>query len=104
MPKPRSSTSDTAPGGAPSGAVHLRNIGPVSAQWLETVGVYGMEDLQDLGPVETYLRVRDAGFKASLHLLWALQGALMDIHWADVPPEIKDELKAALRRDAQTNG
>lgn len=95
------SGSRSASGG---GAASLRNIGPVSAKWLETVGVHDLEDLQALGAVETFLRVRDAGFEASLHLLWALQGALMDIHWADIPPKIKDELKDAIRHDAQRSG
>lgn len=78
------------------GTLDLRNIGPTSARWLEAVGVHGRDDLDELGVVETFLRVRDAGFSNSLNLLWALQGALMDIHWAEIPQEIKAELRRAV--------
>ena len=71
----------------------LRNIGPKSARWLEAVGVRDLQDLERLGVVETFLRVRDAGFTTSLNLLWALQGAVMDIHWNELPPELKDALR-----------
>ena len=71
----------------------LRNIGPKSSRWLEAVGVRNLEDLEQLGVVETFLRVRDAGFTTSLNLLWALQGAVMDIHWSELPPELKEELR-----------
>ncbi len=71
----------------------LRNIGPVSAQWLADVGVESLEDLERVGVLEAYRRVRaNEPQKASLNLIWALQGAVMDIHWTDVPEEIKEEL------------
>lgn len=92
MSKKRSS----APSSAVPGTTGLRNIGPTSARWLEAVGVHGRDDLERLGVVETFLRVRDAGFGASLNLLWALQGAVMDLHWAEVPAEIKERLRRQL--------
>lgn len=80
------------------GAASLRNIGPTSARWLEIVGVHGLEDLEALGVVETFLRVRDAGFSSNLNLLWALQGAIMNLHWAEIPPEIKAHLRRAVEK------
>ena len=75
----------------------IRNIGPVSMQWLVDVGVESIEELERIGSVEAYRRVRDLHQgEASLNLLWALQAGLMDIHWADLPPEIKDQLLAEL--------
>lgn len=71
----------------------LRNIGPVSAKWLAEVGVELMEDLERVGAVEAYRRVREnRPGKASLNLLWALQGALMELHWTDVPEQVKERL------------
>lgn len=71
----------------------LRNIGPVSARWLAEIGVESLEDLERVGVVEAYRRTREIRrAKASLNLLWALQGAVMDLHWTDVPGEIKQEL------------
>ena len=71
----------------------LRNIGPASAKWLADVGVESLEDLERVGVVEAYRRVKaNEPQKASLNLLWALQGAAMDIHWTDVPDQIKAQL------------
>ena len=41
------------------------------------------------------MRVKRAGFKPSLNLLYALEGALRDCHWQDVPDERRAELVAA---------
>lgn len=58
----------------------LRNIGPKSAAWLRQVGLRTREDLAAVGAVEAYMRVKRAGFKPTLNLLYALEGALLDCH------------------------
>ena len=63
----------------------LRNIGPKSAAWLRQVGLRTREDLAEAGTVEAYMRVRRAGFKPGLNLLYAIEGALNDCHWQQVP-------------------
>ena len=73
----------------------LRNIGPKSAAWLRQVGLRSREDLEHAGPVGAYLKVRRAGFKPSLNLLYALEGALRDCHWQEVPEARRVELVAA---------
>ena len=79
----------------------IKNIGPASAKWLAAVGVESIEDLERTGAVEAYRRVRQLEpAKVSLNLLWALQGALMELHWADVPHEVKEELLVELGEDA----
>ena len=59
----------------------LMNLGPVSTRWLATVGVRRRADLIRMGPVEAYLRVKAAGHKPSLNLLWALAGAERGLRW-----------------------
>ena len=44
------------------------------------------------------MKVKRAGFKPSLNLLYALEGALADCHWADLP----DGRKAALLLAAES--
>ncbi|MBA3487275.1 MAG: TfoX/Sxy family DNA transformation protein, partial [Lysobacter sp.] len=44
-------------------APKLRNIGPKSAAWLRQVGLRTYEDLSALGSVESFMRVKRAGFK-----------------------------------------
>jgi TfoX-like protein len=63
----------------------LRNIGPKSAAWLRQVGLRTLEDLTDVGAVDAFMRVKRAGFKPSLNLLYALEGALCDCHWQEIP-------------------
>lgn len=73
----------------------LRNVGPKSAAWLRQVGLHTRADLEAAGPVEAYMRVRRAGFRPSLNLLYALEGALLDCHWQEVPDERRKELVEA---------
>jgi DNA transformation protein and related proteins len=73
----------------------LRNIGPKSAAWLRQVGLRTREDLEAAGPVDAFMRVKRAGFKPSLNMLYALEGALQDCHWQDVPAERRTELVEA---------
>lgn len=73
----------------------LRNIGPKSAAWLRQVGLRSQQDLAAIGAVEAYMKVRRAGFKPSLNLLYSLEGALQDCHWQDVPEARRSELVQA---------
>ena len=80
---------------SPPAAPRLRNIGPKSAAWLRQVGLRTLDDLAAVGPVEAYMRVRRAGFRPGLNLLYAIEGALNDTHWQDVPEARRAELVAA---------
>lgn len=71
----------------------IKNVGPASSEWLAGVGVESLEDLERVGAVEAYRRVKERHpDKASVNLLWALQGALMDMHWTAVPDAVKEQL------------
>lgn len=73
-------------------AVKMRNIGPKSAAWLRQVGLRTLDDLGAVGTVEAFMRVKRAGFKPGLNLLYAIEGALLDCHWQEVPEERRQEL------------
>lgn len=73
----------------------MRNIGPKGAAWLRQVGLRTHEDLKETGAVEAFMRVKRAGFKPSLNLLYALEGALLDCHWQEVPEQRRTELVTA---------
>ena len=70
----------------------LRNIGPKSAAWLRQVGLRTRADLAEVGAVDAFMRVKRAGFKPSLNLLYALEGALRDCHWQEVPEDRRTDL------------
>ncbi|HSC83486.1 MAG TPA: TfoX/Sxy family protein [Pseudomonas sp.] len=71
---------------------HLKNLGKTSAQWLHAVGIHNASDLRRLGAVDAYRAVRARGFRASKVLLYAIEGALLDVHWNQLPPPRKAEL------------
>lgn len=73
----------------------MRNIGPKSAAWLRQVGLRSRADLEATGALEAFMRVKRAGFKPSLNLLYALEGALLDCHWQEVPEQRRSELVQA---------
>ena len=62
----------------------LRNLGPASVAMLVKAGITSAAQLRQLGAVDAFLRVRAAGGKPSLNLLWALHGALHDCDWKTV--------------------
>lgn len=73
----------------------LRNIGPKSMAWLRQTGIRSLEDLQGVGALAAYVRIKRAGFKPSLNLLYALEGALLDCHWQEIPDARRSELVIA---------
>ncbi len=74
----------------------LANLGPQSAAVLEAAGIRTRKDLASIGAVEAYARVKRVEPKASLNLLWALEGALTGEHWRTVAKDHRTSLLLAL--------
>lgn len=74
----------------------MKNLGKTSAQWLHASGIHSANDLRRLGSVSAYRAVRARGFRASKVLLYAIEGALLDVHWSQLPPGLKDQLSGEL--------
>lgn len=70
----------------------LKNIGTASVNILQAVGINTYEDLKAVGPVETYLRIKRRDIHVSKVMLYALQGALLNIHWNELSPDLKQKL------------
>ena len=70
----------------------LLNMGPKSAAWLRQVGVRTMGDLRTHGAVGAFWKVKKAGFKPSLNLLYALAGAEKGCHWTALSADEKNRL------------
>ena len=81
----------------------IRNVGPKSAAWLRQVGVRTQDDLVRIGPVDAFMKVKRAGFRPSLNLLYALAGAIENCHWADLPDERKSALVLAVESNEAAN-
>lgn len=82
---------------------HLKNLGKTSAQWLHAAGIHSANDLRRLGAVSAYQAVRARGFRASKVLLYAIEGALLDVHWNELPPSHKAELNGQLDENSDHN-
>lgn len=74
----------------------LRNIGPKSAAWLRQVGVRTQQDLEAAGAVGAFVKVKRAGFKPSLNLLYSLEGALSGCHWQELSEARRAQLLGEL--------
>ena len=71
----------------------LKNIGAATEAWLNEGGFSTEAELRDAGAVLAYKIVKHQRTSASLNLLYALDGALQDVHWNALTPERKGWLR-----------
>ena len=72
--------------------LQLKNLGMASVNILRAVGINTYADLKRTGAVEAYRRIKARDINVSKVMLYALQGALMDVHWNDLSPDLKRQL------------
>ena len=70
----------------------LKNLGNTSVNWLLAIGIHDRAALERVGPVAAYNRIRERGIKVSKVLLYALHGALIDVHWTEIEESVKQFL------------
>jgi DNA transformation protein len=77
----------------------IKNMGPKSRVWLHEIGINTLEDLQTIGAVEAYRRLKTTfPTEITLNMLWGLQAAILNTHWKMLTPEMKAELKAQVEK------
>jgi len=76
--------------------VGVRNLGPKTALALSEVGIHTRADLDAVGAVEAYQRLRTRAGNVSLNALYAMQAGLMNVDWRDLPDELKTALREAV--------
>ena len=74
------------------------NLGPTSSKWLAAVGIHDRRDLEAVGIINAYNLCKAHGYNVSLNLLWALQAALLDMPWTQLPADIKNQLRQRLEQ------
>lgn len=82
-----------------SDLIHLKNIGAASVNILYAIGIHSAEELRKIGAVDAYRRIQDRGISVSKVMLYAMQGALDNVHWNDLSVHQKAELLEAVRSD-----
>lgn len=71
----------------------MKGLGSVSEAWLNEIGIYTHADLESVGPVQAFIRLTNTrDIPVSLNLLYAMVGALENVHWADIAKTEKTRL------------
>ena len=70
----------------------LPNIGPTLSLLLEEIGVYSKTDLVGMGSFEAFSRIRKIWKGAGITMLYAVEGAILDVHYHALPETRRDEL------------
>ena len=76
----------------------LKGLGPKSMQCLNEIGVYTRADLEKLGPVAAFVKLKNECtiMQPSLNFLYALAGALEGVHWKHIAKTEKSRLLTEL--------
>ena len=82
--------------------LQLKNLGMASVNILRAIGINTYADLKRTGAVEAYKRIKAREINVSKVMLYALQGALLDIHWNDLSPDLKRQL--VMEADGEVDG
>ena len=81
-----------------TGVEVLKNLGPQSRAWLAEIDVTSSEDLQALGAVEAYARLRFRfGPAITRNMLHAMAAALANVDWRQLSSAEKDALDLAVK-------
>ncbi|MGL5758212.1 TfoX/Sxy family DNA transformation protein [Plesiomonas sp.] len=75
----------------------LPNMGLSTERLLRKAGIGSISELQALGAVAAYVKVKAQCSDVTEKLLWALAGALEGCHAAALSPMIKDQITVSLR-------
>jgi len=71
----------------------LKGLGPKSQACLNEVGIFTREDLEAIGAVGAFLKLKEeCATKPSMNFLYAMVGALEGKHWAKIAKEEKSRL------------
>lgn len=71
----------------------MRNLGPVTERQLIELGIATPSRLAEVGAVEAWRALRAAYPTVNRICLYALEGALNDVDWRDLPPDVMAELR-----------
>jgi len=63
-----------------------------SVNILHAIGINTYNDLKEIGSVEAYRRIKGRGINVSKVMLYALEGALLDLHWNELALDLKEQL------------
>ena len=80
----------------------LKNLGAASVNILHAIGVNNYDDLKNIGSVEAYAKIKTRGIHVSKVMLYALEGALLNVQWNELDESLKTNL--VQQADERLNG
>ena len=81
----------------------LMNIGPKTADRLENVGIDSIKKLKEAGPVDAFCRLKVLyPDSTSNNALYALQAAMLNVDWREIPIQLRTELKTEAYENMRT--
>lgn len=78
-----------------------KNIGATIEKYLHEIGVFSLADLAEMTSAEAFMKIRRNHPEKTIpvcYYLYSLEGALLDLHWNDLPAELKMELKTKVSK------
>ncbi|MGQ0827353.1 MAG: TfoX/Sxy family protein [Bacteroidota bacterium] len=79
----------------------LKNIGGTIEKRLNEIGIYTEGDLLKTGAVNAYKKIKENYPNKTIpvcYYLYSLEGALLNLHWDDIPEKRKKELLKAINK------
>ncbi|MCA8987702.1 MAG: TfoX/Sxy family DNA transformation protein [Planctomycetaceae bacterium] len=83
----------------------IRNLGPVSSAQLQDVGIVSVEQLRECGAVGAWFLLKQKfGSRISRLFLYAMEAALRDCDWRELPDEVKADLERQIALRSKSPG
>ena len=71
----------------------LPNIGTVVEEQLREAGITTFDQLRAMGSKQAWLKIQEIDSSACIHRRYSLEGAIRGIKKAQLPPDVKEDLK-----------
>jgi DNA transformation protein len=75
-----------------SQVVQLKGLGPKSSEALRAIGVETVEQLRASDPFDLYSQLKARDPNTSLNFLYAIIGAIEDVHWLEIKRTRRTEI------------
>lgn len=76
-----------------------KNIGKTIEKHLNEIGVFSLADLAEMTSIQAFRKIKENHKEKTIpicYYLYSLEGALLNLHWNDLPEELKEELRAGI--------
>lgn len=79
---------------------NAKNIGTTIEKYLNEIGIFTLADFAETTSVKAFIKIREQHPEKTIpvcYYLYSLEGALLNLHWNDLPSELKEELKDKIK-------